>query len=368
MAKLNPSRNESEILDDAIAHWESERLITPETANRLRDSYEAKGFDWKRLARYSFWIALVCGIVALASLVIDDKIIHMLERLYDTPDIVIAALSAGLSAWFFVRGSRQKKRYPEREFSNEALLFTGILFTASTIAFLGKSLNNWSGHFSWLFLVSVFVYAALALHFRSRLIWIFALISLGSWFGTETGYQTNWAWYFLGMNYPLRFTLFGIVIIALSRLIHMEKIPKLADFREVTYLSGLFYLFVSLWLLSVFGNFGSIADWLRVDQLKLFLWALLSAIVALGFMLYGLKFNDPLAREFGITFLIINIYTRYFEYFWDSLNKSLFFAILALSFWLIGRKAEKIWHLDFLDVGSRKVGESGSRESQKSGI
>ncbi|MBE7179051.1 MAG: DUF2157 domain-containing protein, partial [Mucilaginibacter polytrichastri] len=253
-----------------------------------------------------------------------------------------------LALFFFYRGQLQKKKFPEREFSNEALLFLGILFTASTIAFTGKSLNNWSGHFSWLFLVSVGVYAWLGMKFQSRLIWIFALISLGSWFGTETGYQTNWAYYFLGMNYPLRFVLFGAMLTALSRAISFDKIPGLGIFREVTYFSGMIYLFVSLWLLSVFGNFGSLEDWLKIDQLKLFYWALISAAAAIGFMLYGLKYGDAIAREFGITFLLINIYTRYFEYFWDAMNKSLFFAILALSFWLIGRKAEKIWHLEFL--------------------
>ncbi|MBL4678753.1 MAG: hypothetical protein JKY70_21555, partial [Mucilaginibacter sp.] len=38
-------------------------------------------------------------------------------------------------------------------------------------------------------------------------------------------------------------------------------------------------------------------------------------------------------------------YTKYFEYFWESTNKTIFFAILALSFWLVGRKAEKIWNV-----------------------
>jgi len=68
-------------------------------------------------------------------------------------------------------------------------------------------------------------------------------------------------------------------------------------------------------------------------------------VVAGGFLLYGLKNRDMIAREFGITFLLIFIYTKYFEYFWDQTNKTLFFAILGFSFWLIGRRAEKIWNL-----------------------
>jgi len=44
----------------------------------------------------------------------------------------------------------------------------------------------------------------------------------------------------------------------------------------------------------------------------------------------------------GLVFFLVNIYTRYFEYFWDRTNKGIFFAILALSFWFVGKKAEQL--------------------------
>jgi hypothetical protein len=108
------------------------------------------------------------------------------------------------------------------------------------------------------------------------------------------------------------------------------------------------YLFVSLWLLSVFGNFGTLEEWYSVRQLSLFYWGLISATVSIVCIFIGLKYRDDIAREFGITFLFLNLYTRYFEYFWDNWNKALFFSVLAISFWLIGRKAEKIWNVEFL--------------------
>jgi len=43
----------------------------------------------------------------------------------------------------------------------------------------------------------------------------------------------------------------------------------------------------------------------------------------------------------ALLFLLLNLYTRYFEYFWDVTNKGIFFTILALSFWLIGKKLEQ---------------------------
>jgi hypothetical protein len=52
-----------------------------------------------------------------------------------------------------------------------------------------------------------------------------------------------------------------------------------------------------------------------------------------------------MTRGFGLTFLFINLYTRYFEYFWNTLHKAIFFALLAISFWFIGSRAEKIWNI-----------------------
>ncbi len=346
MGKLNLDKQESDFLNKSIRHWETEGLIDEETAQKLNSSYEIKGFDWRRLAQYSFWVALACGIIAMASLILDDVVIKWLEKLYDTPDIIISIISAILAGSLILEGNKRKKKYPERVFSNEAIIFFGVLFTASSIAFLGKTFDNGKGHFSVLFLLSVFVYSLLALRFKSSLIWAFALVSLGSWFGTETGYQTNWSYYFLGMNYPLRFVLFGFMLVLLSFV--MLRIPKLMIFRELTYIIGLLYLFISLWLLSIFGNFGTIEDWLMIKQTELFYWGVISLLISAAFTIYGLRQKDVIAREFGITFLLINLYSRYFEYFWDITDKTIFFTILALSFWLIGRKAEKIWNMEFL--------------------
>mgnify|MGYP003576671600 FL=1 len=347
MGKLNLDKQEADFLNKVISHWESEDIVSQDKAEEMRSSFEIKQFDWRRLAQYSFWIALACGFIAFASLVIDDDILNLLKRLSDAPDIAISIISALAAAWLYYRGQKSKQQHPENVFSNEATVFIAVLFTASSIAFLGKALDNGSGHFSILFLFSVFVYGILAWRFKSRLIWAFALISLGSWFGTETGYQTDWKDYFLRMNYPLRFVFFGTLLTAFGY--YLNRIKALQIFRNVTYIIGLIYLFGALWLLSIFGNFGNLEDWFKVKQGDIFYYGIISAVIAIAFILFGLKKKDEIAREFGITFLLVNIYTRYFEYMWDRTDKAIFFGILALSFWLIGRKAEKIWNIELFN-------------------
>ncbi|WP_421941022.1 DUF2157 domain-containing protein [Pedobacter sp.] len=343
---MKVDREKSEFLDEMIEQWEHDGLINEETGARLRKSYEAKNFDWLRLAQYAFWVALACGVIALGSLLIDNTILKYLQSIYNTPNIVIAIISAGIAGWLYILGFKRKQKQSHLKFSNEAIVFAAILLTANAVAYFGKAIDNGSGNFSILILISVIIYGVLGYVFNSRLIWIFALLSLGAWFGTETGYLSRWNYYFLGMNYPLRFVAFGALLTAASFL--MKRISKLQQFFQVTYIAGMVYLFVSLWGLSVFGNFASLEEWYAVRQLSLFYWALISAAVCVASTFIGLKYRDDIAREFGITFLFINLYTRYFEYFWDSWHKALFFSVLAASFWLIGRKAEKIWNVEFL--------------------
>ncbi|HKG05529.1 MAG TPA: hypothetical protein VKB19_03685 [Pedobacter sp.] len=339
-------QEKSDFLDEMLDRWRQEQLLTDAQAETLRNSYEAKSFDWRRLAQYSFWIAMACGVISLGALLIDDKILLYLERIFETSDLMISifsALAAGVLYYFSFKRKRSKSH---QVFSNEAMVFTAVMLTANAVAYLGKAIGGSNSHFSLLILVSVIVYALLAYFFRSRLIWVFMLVSLGAWFGTETGYLSRGNLYFIGMNYPLRFVAFGLVLTAVSFFLRNNK--RLGMFFQVNYICGMVYLFVSLWLLSVFGNFGTLEAWYAIKQISLFYWALISAAACVVSIYAGLKYRDDIAREFGITFLFINLYTRYFEYFWDNWHKALFFCVLAASFWVIGRRAEKIWNLQFL--------------------
>jgi uncharacterized membrane protein len=77
--------------------------------------------------------------------------------------------------------------------------------------------------------------------------------------------------------------------------------------------------------------------------------ALLFALAAIAAIVYGLKQNDRISREFGITILFTDVYIKHFEYFWDTIHRAIFFLILAASFWLIGQRAEKIGDVEFFE-------------------
>jgi hypothetical protein len=273
-----------------------------------------------------------------------------LKTIFDAPAIVRCLFLALMAAGIFYLGLSRRRKHPSRIFSTEAVFFLGVLVSAASIAFLGEALDTGSGHFSLLFLLATLVYGVLGLLLSSKLIWVFSLLSLGSWFGAETGYVSGWGAYYLGMNYPLRFVLFGIVLTGAG--FWFRKIRRLEGFSQPTYVLGLLNLFISLWILSIFGNYGDMSSWYSSRQIELLHWGLLFALAAIAAIAYGLKYDDYTSRAFGITFLFINLYTKYFEFFWDETHKAIFFLILAASFWLLGTRAEKIWNLEFLTAAS----------------
>ena len=340
------TKKKAKALESAVQSWVAENVVSQEEGSRLLKSIEVVSFDWKGLAKNSFLISIICIIISISALVADEALMKLLAKIFNAPAIIKCLFFALIAALFYYLGVRRKTKKPDKIFSNEAIFLLGILATAASIAFFGEVIDRGTEHYSLLLLLASIVYAVLGLWFPSELVWIFALLSLGSWFGAETGYTSGWGAYYLGMNYPLRFVLFGIVLTASSTVFnHWEN---RGEFLKPTRVMGLLYLFIALWIMSIFGNYDEISKWQNVKQIELFHWSLLFAAASIAAIYHGLKHDDGTTRGFGLTFLFINLYTRFFEFFWDNLHKAIFFALLAVSFWYLGHHAEKIWGLEWL--------------------
>ncbi len=341
---MKVSRDEGRVLDDAIAQWQKEHLLSQQDADRLKRSYEVASFDWQRLAKYSFWLAIACIVIAVSAVLVDEWLITLILSVFEAPDSIKGMGLSVIAGLLYFIGLKQKAHKPDNIYSNEAIFFLGVIATATAISFFGKSMDIAQAHFSLLLLLAAIIYGVLGLWFPSILVWLFALLSLGGWFGAETGYLSGWGAYYLGMNYPLRFVFFGLFL-ATGGAMLFNYWESREEFLEPTKVVGLLYLFVALWLMSIFGNYGNVDSWISVKQLALFHWSVVFALASIAAIVYGIKFDDATTRGFGLTFIFINLYTRFFEYFWDTTHKALFFAVLGLSFWLIGSKTEKIWRL-----------------------
>jgi len=331
-------RKQAVVVRDAIERWKQDGVIQETQATTLAATIEVQYFDWRKLAKYSFWIALFSIVSSVSAALSDRWLMEFLERLFDTPPIARCVLLATAAAGLYRWGLLKRAQAPDKVYRNEAIFFLGVLATAGSISQLGIALDTGSGHFSLLLLLSFLIYGVLGIVLEANLIWVFALASLGSWMGTETGYMSGWGAYYLGMNYPLRFVLFGGLLTACALSLETHAIGQ--RFFRSTLVMGLLYLFIALWIMSIFGNYGDLPAWGRVKQIELFHWSILFAAVAGWAIYHGLRHDNDITKGFGLTFLGINLYTRLFELFRNKLHKAEFLALLVLTVWYIGGKCE----------------------------
>lgn len=356
-SRLALGRKHHGIIARAIERWRHSGVVDEQTAARLSDSITIAPFDWQRTARYAFIISIFCLVIAVGTILADKVLMKLLMHIFNAPAIAKCGFFAAVSAAIFAYGLSMRKRYPHRPYGNESVFFLGVLALAASVFFLGVAIDTGTRHYSGLFLLASVLYALLGLWFPSKLVWVFGLLSLGAWMGTETGYVSGHGMYFLGMNYPLRFVIFGTGLAALgiagqhsvadasSTASSLSFKERLLSMSPQTKVIGLLHLFIALWIMSIFGNYGDMTQWQKVRQYELLHWSVIFGAVAIAAIWYGLRQDDGALRGFGLTFLIINLYTRFFEYFWGSIHKAAFFALLAVSFWYLGSKAEAIWHI-----------------------
>jgi hypothetical protein len=292
-------RKQADLIHDVIERWKQEGVLPDAQAWQLTSTIEVQPFDWRRLAKYSFWAAIICLVTAVSSALADRILVQLIERLFATPHIVkcvgMAIVATGLYWW----GVRRRALDPAQVYRNEAIFFLGVLVTAGAIYQLGLALDTGSGHFPILLLLSFLIYPILGVAVASNLIWVFAIASLGGWMGTETGYMSGWGAYYLGMNYPLRFVLFGGVLTACALALETHQTAK--RFFRSTLTMGLLYLFIALWIMSIFGNYGDMHSWEQVKQIELFHWSILFGLVACGAIYHGLKYDNGITKGFGLT-------------------------------------------------------------------
>jgi len=121
----------------------------------------------------------------------------------------------------------------------------------------------------------------------------------------------------------------------------VEKIKSLSSFERITYTFGLILFLFAAWVLSIFGNYDDFSRWSAIKQGTLWYWSLGFSLLLAGLTANIFQSKNDLLRDTCLVFFLANIYRRYFEYFWDRTNKGIFFTILALSLWWVGRKAEQ---------------------------
>ena len=332
---MEVEKGEWKILRRAIDEWEQAGNLTKDQANDLRNSIDYKQRERQQIAQYFFSIALFCALLAFGAIFLNEKLLEKIKLYFSWNDLVISCITAILSIlWFWYIG-RKRKNISTTVY--EIYMVLGGLSVLTTLIYICKQITNDTNYITFLTL-SFLLLPILSLLFRSKALWIGAIAAFIGWFGEFSIFHSSNN-LFLGMNYPVRYTVLGLMLVVLGLLQGLVK--PLSFTKRITYTSGLFLLFSGLWGVSVFGNYNTLTGWEQVRQIHVVAYAVLFGIASVISFYLGIRYKDDLARDFGVIFLLINLYTRYFEYFWDAMNKGIFFLILAITFGLVGRWLER---------------------------
>ena len=344
---MEVDKSEWQLLQQAINEWEATGKLTKEQGDDLRSGIVFKRTERQQIAQYFFFIALFCTLLAFGAIFINEKLLERVKAYFSWSDLMISLITASLGAiWFwYVRGKRNKINPA----AYETYMVLGGLAVLTSLIYACKEMGRDTTYTTFLTL-SCIALAALSILLRSKALWIGAIVALISWFGVFSTWQSD-ANLFMGMNYPVRYTVLGACLLA-SGLVQ-GKVRPLSATQGITYVAGLMLFFTGLWAVSIFGNYNTLAGWHQVRQIHVLAYSIAFGIAAAISFYLGIRYKDKLAQDFGVLFLLINLYTRYFEYFWDAMNKGIFFLVLAITFGVLG------WWLD-----RQKRGRGGRNEGK----
>lgn len=338
---MKVNKKEAALLQKAIRKWSDEALINPDQAKSLSHSFEESKFDWQTLSFYAFVFAIASIIISAVALLADKWLMQLFDKIVDASEEYKAVFFSISSIVLFFYGQRIRKRKPNNVYSHSALNLLGIMTSGVALGYFSIIIGEGSGHFSIFVLIAALLYGFLGIFFKSRMLWTTALMSIFIWFGVETSYIADWQPYFWNMNIIVRYIPFSIIIISILLVVDQFSVKKFYYAETLIFFCVCFL--GALWMTSIFGNQPSIASWSTVSQSTFLPWSLALLLCSILVVWLGVRYERAIFRETGIIFIILNVYSRYFEYGWELLHPTVFFAFLGLSFWLIGKKAEKIW-------------------------
>ncbi|GAB3432142.1 DUF2157 domain-containing protein [Niabella aquatica] len=338
---MRVNKKEARLLEEAIEQWQKDELLDEQKADQLKRSVSSYRNEFDSVAFYAAIAAVSCALLAFGALVLDEKWIERLRKLFAFSEFVIGFIFGAVAVFLTWIAKRRKKKFPYALLANESFTILIALATGISIAYFTRSFTTDYHYYGLGIFITACIYGLLGFYLSSRLLWTCMILALISSWATQT-----YAWsgdasqsYFLGMNYPLRMVLFGAVMVAASYC--LQRCPATQKFYPLSWYSSWIFFLLSGLFLSVSGNL-SYDVWAAIKQGKLLMWAIAYTLLLIVILIYAIKQKDEALRDIAIVFFLLNIYTRYFEYFWDRTNKGLFFALLALSFWLIGKKAEQL--------------------------
>lgn len=191
-------------------------------------------------------------------------------------------------------------------------------------------------------ILGALTFILMAYKFKKNLHLVFGIYFVALSVGIFSGY--GFACYWIGVSRPIIQILVGVILLLIAYITQLKSVLKeKEDDNDSTYIrekfagtynwAGLLLIFIALWITSIWGfdlNFG------KVDSTAIELWLanILFIASAVGAMFYGIKSEQKIFFNYGLVFLIIETYTIFCSWLWESMPTGI--ASLTLGSLLIG--------------------------------
>ncbi len=158
---------------------------------------------------------------------------------------------------------------------------------------------------------------------EARLLLAVGICALSAWLGAQTG--TFWGMYWLGFGqYPETFFPAALALFGLSLIPHYRQ----PDFPPAYRVWALLFWFLPVLLLSHWGE-GSLFP--MSHRFVEYLYQLTGFASAALLMVLGIRHGWPETVKTSVVFFTLFLYTKFFDWWWDWMPKSLFFLVLGLA-------------------------------------
>jgi hypothetical protein len=311
-----------ERLAQDVSGWLADGLIPKATHDLLRQRYGASDFGLAQAIK-SFGVA--GGIIAFFGLL---GMVAAISGSRLVTGFLLLAAGAALTAAGIRLSIDKLGRFAA---SSRAVLMLGVVTAALGIGALvsGVGIKDQAA----VFLIGILVLGPvgiLAYRFGNTSLLVLGLIGFFHWIGTWTSMMGR-STYEIYIEDPRVMSLFALGAVVVGIYHEQNLRAQTGRFYQAYQTLGLIYLNLSLLILTIDfrTGWGSASGWIAV-----------LAAAAIGQIVAGARLPNPLLTGFGVTSFALNIYTRYYETFWNHMHTGVFFLLGGLSLFAAGMACE----------------------------
>lgn len=302
------SRAVRERLAQDVGQWLADGLVSKEEHDVLAERYGARAFGLAGIIK-SFGIAggllAIFGLLGLVAAMAGSKIFGAM---------LLLAAGSGLTA-FGIHLTTNKLGL--HALSSKMLLMLGAVMAALGIG-VGLDAAGLKDLHAVFFtgILIILPMAFLAYRFKNTFLMVITLLLFFHWVGSWTG-MVGRSTYEFDVQDPRLMSVAALGAL-IAGVYHERALRQNTGRFYLAYETvGLIYLNLSLLILTI--------DWISHNETKA--WIVAWALAAILQIVAGARLHNPLLTGFGVTSLAINIYTRYFEQFWDRMQAGMFFVL-----------------------------------------